>query len=153
MLLSEKRITTALIRLRGCTGWSVPLLFPNLRRQVFLRRGPYIEAPPSFTSDLGILLINGHNHFKASYFEWIIIMAQKAVHMQHQAWFSMPCVSKYWKYTMFVLGLVKIICNIVPLGLNMIYISFDWIIDWIRSVKNSCVFFLFPDFLLYFCAD
>ena len=39
--LSEKRITKVLISLRGCADWSVPLLFLNLRRQVFLRRGPY----------------------------------------------------------------------------------------------------------------
>ena len=40
MLLSEKRITKALIRLCRCLGWSGPLLFANLRRQVFSRRDP-----------------------------------------------------------------------------------------------------------------
>ena len=44
MQLSKKRITKALIRLRGCAGWSVPVLFANPRRQVFSRRGPYIIA-------------------------------------------------------------------------------------------------------------
>ena len=29
-----------LIRLRGCAGWSTPVLFANPRRQVFSRRGP-----------------------------------------------------------------------------------------------------------------
>ena len=29
MILSNKRITKALIRLRGCAGWSVPLFFAN----------------------------------------------------------------------------------------------------------------------------
>ena len=37
MVLSNKRMTKALIRLRGCAGWSAPLLFANPRRQVFLR--------------------------------------------------------------------------------------------------------------------
>ena len=37
----KKRITKALIRLRGCAGWSAPVLFANPRRQVFLRQGPY----------------------------------------------------------------------------------------------------------------
>ena len=37
-LLSKKRITKALISLRGCAGWSAPLLFANLQRQVFSRR-------------------------------------------------------------------------------------------------------------------
>ena len=29
ILLSKKRITKALIRLRGCAGWSAPVLFAN----------------------------------------------------------------------------------------------------------------------------
>ena len=35
MILSKKRITKALIRLRGCAGWSAPVLFANSGRQVF----------------------------------------------------------------------------------------------------------------------
>ena len=42
MILPNKRITKALIRLRVCAGWSAPVLFANLQRQVFSRRGPYI---------------------------------------------------------------------------------------------------------------
>ena len=41
IILSKKRITKALIRLRGCAGWSAPVLFANSRRQVFSRRGPF----------------------------------------------------------------------------------------------------------------
>ena len=33
-VLSKKQITMALIRLRGCAGWSAPVLFANSRRQV-----------------------------------------------------------------------------------------------------------------------
>ena len=40
MILSKKRIINALTSLRRCAGWSVPLLFPNPRRQVFSHRGP-----------------------------------------------------------------------------------------------------------------
>ena len=40
MILSKKRITKALIRLCGCAGWSVPVLFANPPRQIFPRRGP-----------------------------------------------------------------------------------------------------------------
>ena len=40
IILSKKRITKALIRLRGCAGLSAPLLFANHRRQVFSHRGP-----------------------------------------------------------------------------------------------------------------
>ena len=43
MILSKKRITKALIRLRGCAGWSAPLLFANPRWQVLSRRGPTIK--------------------------------------------------------------------------------------------------------------
>ena len=35
MIPSSKRKIKALIRLRGCPGWSVPLLLANLGRQVF----------------------------------------------------------------------------------------------------------------------
>ena len=43
MVLFKKRITKALIRLRGCAGWSAPVLFANPLRQVFLRRGPIMS--------------------------------------------------------------------------------------------------------------
>ena len=43
MLLSNKRITKALIRLRRCAGWSAPVLFEIPRRKVFLPRGPYLD--------------------------------------------------------------------------------------------------------------
>ena len=46
MVLCEKRITKALIRLRGCAGWSAPVLFANPRRQVFSRRGPNHSIKP-----------------------------------------------------------------------------------------------------------
>ena len=42
MILHGKRITKALISLRGCAGWSAPVLFANPRRQVFSRQGPII---------------------------------------------------------------------------------------------------------------
>ena len=41
MILSKKGRTKALIRLCVCAGWSAPVLFANLRRQVFSRRGSY----------------------------------------------------------------------------------------------------------------
>ena len=40
MVLYKTRITKVLIRLRGCAGWSAPVLFANPRIQVFSRRGP-----------------------------------------------------------------------------------------------------------------
>ena len=41
MILSNMRITKALISLRVCAGWSAPLMFANLWRQVFSRGGPF----------------------------------------------------------------------------------------------------------------
>ena len=37
IILSKKRITKALISLRGCAGWSAPVLFATPRRQVTSR--------------------------------------------------------------------------------------------------------------------
>ena len=44
MILSKKQNKKALIRLRGCAGWSAPVLFTNPRRQGFSRRGPYYSC-------------------------------------------------------------------------------------------------------------
>ena len=41
MILSNEGIKKALIRLRGCAGWSAPMLFVNPRRPVFSSRDPY----------------------------------------------------------------------------------------------------------------
>ena len=49
-LLSKKRITKALIRLRGCADWSAPVMFANPQRQVFSRQGPYNLNPFSVDS-------------------------------------------------------------------------------------------------------
>ena len=41
MVLSKKRMTKALIRLRVWAGWSAPVLFATPPKTVFSRRGPY----------------------------------------------------------------------------------------------------------------
>ena len=41
--LFRQRTTKALIRLRGCAGWSVPLLFAYVIRHVFSRLGSYFD--------------------------------------------------------------------------------------------------------------
>ena len=51
IVLYKTRITKALIRLRGCAGWSAPVLFANPRRQVFSRQGPfYLNAGSRYIS-------------------------------------------------------------------------------------------------------
>ena len=42
MILSNKGIKKALIRLCECAGWSAPLLFANPRKQVFLASRPIV---------------------------------------------------------------------------------------------------------------
>ena len=56
MVLSKKRIAKALISLRGCAGWSAPLLFANPRRQVFSRRGPDASWHDLHTAQIQISL-------------------------------------------------------------------------------------------------
>ena len=51
MTLLDKGITKALISLRGCAGWSAPVLFVNPRGQVFSRRGPF-RAMQDFSLDI-----------------------------------------------------------------------------------------------------
>ena len=41
LVLSKRRITKTLIRLRRYAGWSAPELFAIPEGRVFLRRGPY----------------------------------------------------------------------------------------------------------------
>ena len=61
MVLFKKRIAKALIRLRGCAGWSAPLLFANSRRQIFSRRGP---LGIHYMKENGIVL---PRHFRKAY--------------------------------------------------------------------------------------
>ena len=51
MVLFKTRISKALIRLRGCAGWSAPVLFANPQRQVFSRRGPFHIVNGLFSGD------------------------------------------------------------------------------------------------------
>ena len=43
IIFSKKRITKAIVRLRGSAGWSAPVLFANPRRQVFSHRDLYLN--------------------------------------------------------------------------------------------------------------
>ena len=54
MLLSEKRIAKALIRLHGRAGWTVPLLFVSLRRQV--HRSPQSKRSPHLYISSAVVL-------------------------------------------------------------------------------------------------
>ena len=80
MILSKKQNKKALIRLRGCAGWSAPVLFTNPRRQGFSRRGPYYscimiraivnELHPTFF--FCFVFLNSHRKF-ILLFCWIVL--------------------------------------------------------------------------------
>ena len=53
----HKRITKELIRLRGCAGWSAPLLFANHRRQVFSQA--QLTLWPYHYGNLGLVTHSG----------------------------------------------------------------------------------------------
>ena len=63
MVLSKKRDT--LVRLRGCVGWSAPVLFATPRRQVFSRRGPNKNklTPKGVVAELSLLLVLTYINF------------------------------------------------------------------------------------------
>ena len=52
MMLSNKRIAKALIRLRRCAGWSAPLFFANPRRQVF----PFLDGDVPRSPSYGVYI-------------------------------------------------------------------------------------------------
>ena len=55
IILSKQRTTKALIRLRGCAGWSAPLLFAYNIRHILSCRGSYGMANSEDTeSNLGL---------------------------------------------------------------------------------------------------
>ena len=55
MVLSKKRITKALIRLRGCAVWSEPVFFPNHRRRFSLVEA-HIEGKHGSYYAFGLIL-------------------------------------------------------------------------------------------------
>ena len=56
MLLSKKRIIKVLIRLRGCVGWSAPVLFANPEDR-FSRIGPIFVGLNPCPAQPGYILL------------------------------------------------------------------------------------------------
>ena len=62
MILSNKGITKALIRLRGCAGWSAPLLFANTEDRFLTLRLKYQMQPQNVYPNIFIqILMLCHN--------------------------------------------------------------------------------------------
>ena len=62
--LTKQRITKALIRQNGCTGWSAPVLFANPRRRVFSRRGPIMIPYPLYIQTMQMTFLTFSNGLK-----------------------------------------------------------------------------------------
>ena len=78
MMLSNKQITKALIRLSGCAGWSAPLLLAIPRRQVFSRRGPLVigcNNSHKISNDIQLLKVK--TEIVVALFGWIFFFQIK----------------------------------------------------------------------------
>ena len=111
MVLSKQWITKALIRLRGCAVWSAPLLFANLRRQVFSRRGPKFYV-------LYLLLWN--IYVISVLFCYAFVRARLLMHCGHLLGKGWPLGSRLW-------------CLIVKLSLSHWYPGSGVVLDCIDS--------------------
>ena len=82
MILSNKRITKALIRLCGSAGWSVPLLFAKPWRQNFSHWGP-VDCWK--ISSLLLKRVDLYNHLPV-----IIVILSRQDLLFHLLWFPVP---------------------------------------------------------------
>ena len=76
MILSKKRISKALIRLRGCAGWSAPVLFATPRRQVFSRQGPLYKL--SVYNEMLNEILNSNANY-AGFFVVVVVVVVAVV--------------------------------------------------------------------------
>ena len=79
MILCNKIITKALIRLHRCAGWSAPLLFANPRRQVFSRQGPYKTCSPTDLLEMGAIILDMSNVWLVGIFRFQTICVNSDV--------------------------------------------------------------------------
>ena len=84
IVLYKTRITKALFRLRGCAGWSAPVLFANPRRQVSSRCGPF--SPRSAI------------HYLVFFLVFAIILTRKRLH--DALFYRLPTISVLWLFLM-----------------------------------------------------
>ena len=83
IVLYKTRITKALIRLRGCAGWSAPVLFANPRRQVSSRCGPFSHSAI---------------HYLVFFLVFAIILTRKRLH--DALLYRLSTISVLWLFLM-----------------------------------------------------
>ena len=112
MILSWTRITKALIRLHGCTGWSAPLLFANSLRQVFSHPCPNYLKNKTYRNMGGKLIwFQGASPWEVCFF--LIVISLKTHYL-----------------------LLKPM-NSSVFDLQMLFPLFmDWDFDWTRFIKG-----------------
>ena len=78
IILSIKRMAKALISLRGCAGWSAPVLFANPWRQVFSRCGPNMVMWEHYISFCRTLLFHRSHRLKVSFVDyWLSVVRRQ----------------------------------------------------------------------------
>ena len=130
MIISKKGITKALIRLRGCAGWSAPVLFANPRGQVFTCRGQNVlkslkivivkanSADPDEMPHSGALQLGLHSSLSKD--------SSRA--FQHTVQRVRPFTKKYKEYTIFACSYTghTVLVNVIPataIVLHFLYLS------------------------------
>ena len=150
MTLSNKWITKALISLRGCAGWSAPVLFANLRRQVFSRRGPNGECifqslPFPFFGLLGGIF-HFYSNFKRNFCKETVKNLIRRRFLRGLIWLCTVCRCPT-KRTLGLYGLITIqqyIFEINAILLHMqttIFICLKW-----KKIHNPYTFQIFITF-------
>ena len=121
MILLDKRITKALISLRGCAGWSAPVLFANSRREVFSRRGPFVasyilQTNPSLTRLLCTTYLLVTTYTMSAKIACIDLVLLLASNVYCDSWFEYRNIRMFRNLT-FIRNPVEMLLQLVDLVL------------------------------------
>ena len=156
MVLSQKRITKALIR-----RWSASLLFVNLRRQVFSRRGPYVNGGHIIwvcSTSSNTQVIRNHSPHSGGTAGTLIFWLQVpgmtpwlTAHLPAEAWLQMTGVHNLFRlYALFIcdhcplpqprgMSRTLILCQQFPIVLNHHTVgTASWQKPWQSVIKTYC---------------
>ena len=88
LILYKKRTTKGLIRQSRSAGWSAPLLFATLRRQVFSHRGPYNVYVLPIMTQMGPLATH------MSFPTWFHVPLQQIPYRSHLEYYGTHIISR-----------------------------------------------------------
>ena len=147
MWFSLKRITKALISLRGCADWSAPVLIANPRRQIFSRWGPINMIVCYFGS------LFGHDY---SWILKVLVSCDLFEFFINTVWFWIHCLLCWLRLSIFITNWAKqrlsfyFLCQrYMFFSWNMLfffhYVSTFQLVGWgfyVYIVLKSCVWVL-----------